>query len=334
MEERGKVKFRFVESLELDTYWNLALENRLFDECGDDEFILYLWRSRNAVVVGRNQNAYSECNLKFMKQAGIQVTRRFTGGGAVFQDLGNTNFAFVMPRHSYNLPYQFNLITEALKSLSISAEFSGRNDILVEGKKISGSAFYYSKDKAFHHGTLLINSDLTRLTKCLNPSESKLASKAITSVKSRVVNLKEHNEELDHKMVKRALHEIWCIKAGCKVPIEQYSRYNLNIGELYNKYSSWDWIFGQPSEFNVSFSRRFAWGEAQFGLQIMKGRIREINLFSDAMYPNLVNLIKKSLIGKKYTIDGIFYALPQNILKDKRRQQILNDISALIGENI
>lgn len=328
------MKFRFVESLELDTHWNLALENKIFDECRDDEFILYLWRSRNAVVVGRSQNVYSECNLEFMNQAGIQIARRFTGGGAVFQDLGNTNFAFVMPRRLYDLPYQFDLITEALKDLSINAEFSGRNDILVAGKKISGSAFYHSKDKAFHHGTLLINSDLTRLTKCLNPSESKLASKAITSVKSRVVNLKDYNKELDHKMVKRALHEMWCIKAGYRIPIEQYSRYNLNIDELYNKYSSWDWIFEKPPEFNVSFGRRFSWGEMQFSFQIMKGRIREINLSSDSMHPNLIDLIKKSLTGKKYTIDGIFYALPQNILKDKRQQEILNDISALIRENI
>jgi len=127
---------------------------------------------------------------------------------------------------------------------------------------------------------------------------------------------------------------MWCIKAGYRIPIEQYSRGNLDIDELYNRYSSQSWIFEKPSEFDVSYGRRFPWGEMQFRFQIMKGRIRKINLSSDSMYPNLIDLIKKSLTGKRYTIDGIFYALPQNILKDKGQQQILNDISALIRESI
>ena len=174
-----------------DPYENLALEEALLNRVGEGELILYLWQNERTVVIGKNQNPWKECRTALLAEEGGHLARRLSGGGAVFHDLGNLNFTFLMPAQDYDLPRQLTVIQRACRSLGIPAERSGRNDLLADGRKFSGNAFYKHNGKAYHHGTLMVDVDLDRVQRYLSPSKAKLAAKGVESVRSRVVNLRE-----------------------------------------------------------------------------------------------------------------------------------------------
>ena len=178
-------------SRSFDPYENLALEEALLNRVGEGELILYLWQNERTVVIGKNQNPWKECRTALLAEEGGHLARRLSGGGAVFHDLGNLNFTFLMPAQDYDLPRQLTVIQRACRSLGIPAERSGRNDLLADGRKFSGNAFYKHNGKAYHHGTLMVDVDLDRVQRYLSPSKAKLAAKGVESVRSRVVNLRE-----------------------------------------------------------------------------------------------------------------------------------------------
>ncbi len=178
-------------SRSFDPYENLALEEALLNRVGEGELILYLWQNERTVVIGRNQNPWKECRTALLAEEGGCLARRLSGGGAVFHDLGNLNFTFVMPAEDYDLPRQLTVIERACRSLGIPAERSGRNDLLADGRKFSGNAFYKHNGKAYHHGTLMVDVDMEMVQRYLSPSKAKLAAKGVDSVRSRVVNLRE-----------------------------------------------------------------------------------------------------------------------------------------------
>ncbi|EQB89505.1 hypothetical protein M918_03045 [Clostridium sp. BL8] len=182
-------KTRVVVSKSFDPYFNLALEELLLNKVEREEVILYLWQNEKTVVIGRNQNPWKECNLELLSRVNGKVARRLSGGGAVYHDLGNLNFTFLMREENEDLSKQLGVIIRALKELGIEAVFSGRNDILVDNKKISGNAFYREENKYYHHGTLLFDVDMEILPKILTPSIEKLQSKGIDSVKRQSYKL-------------------------------------------------------------------------------------------------------------------------------------------------
>ena len=160
-------------SSQTNAYYNLAVEKLLLS-ANLTAPLLFLWQSQNAVVIGAHQNPYAECNLTKMNEDAVQLTRRISGGGAVYHDLGNLNFCFVAPKELYSEKKQTQLIVKALSTLGVIAEISGRNDITVNGFKISGNAYYRGNLNCLHHGTLLISSDLNRLIAYLAPPKEKL----------------------------------------------------------------------------------------------------------------------------------------------------------------
>lgn len=180
-------------------YLNLAIEDHIFKNMRPDEQILYLWRNDNTVVIGRFQNPWVECRVKEIEHDGVFLARRQSGGGAVYHDLGNTNFTFFSPKTQYDKERNIKIIIDSLDRFGIDASMSGRNDILVDGKKVSGSAFKLTASKAFHHGTLLVNTDLDNLEYYLTPDREKLESKGIASIRSRVVNLADINPRVNHE---------------------------------------------------------------------------------------------------------------------------------------
>lgn len=189
----------------VDPVENLATEYRLLHEVGEDELILFLWQNDKTVVIGHNQDMEAEVNLEALQNIGGQCVRRKSGGGAVYHDMGNLNFTFLAKRHNYDEPRQTQIILDAIRSLGLNAEKTGRNDLLIDGKKFSGHSYYKEKDACFHNGTILVNTDFFVLEKVLTPSKEKLDSHGIKSVRSRVVNLQSLNPSITIDKVKTAL---------------------------------------------------------------------------------------------------------------------------------
>ena len=188
-----------------DPYENLALEEALLSRVGEGELILYLWQNERTVVIGKNQNPWKECRTALLAEEGGHLARRLSGGGAVFHDLGNLNFTFLMPEAEYALSRQLSVIELACRSLGVPVQRSGRNDLLADGRKFSGNAFYHHLGRAYHHGTLMVDVDLDRVQRYLSPSKAKLAAKGVDSVRSRVVNLKEFVPDLTVQRLADAL---------------------------------------------------------------------------------------------------------------------------------
>lgn len=285
------------ESKSNDPYFNLAIEQHLLEAAGE-KCILYLWQNENTVVIGRNQNPWKECKTALLQQEGGHLARRLSGGGAVFHDLGNLNFTFLLPQADYDLERQLTVVCRAVRGLGISAELSGRNDILAEGRKFSGNAFYKNGRQAYHHGTLLVDADMAKLSRYLNPSKAKLQAKGVDSVRSRVINLRELNPEVTVEGLKDGLKTAF--REGYDLPLQTLTDADLDperIRELHRRNQSWDWNYGQKLPFSVECEERFDWGTVQLQLQIEGGIIRDAKIYSDAMNWELIPKWEQLLRG-------------------------------------
>ena len=317
------------ESLGTDPYQNIATEKFLLENVGAGECILYLWQNKNTVVIGRNQNAWAECRTALLEEEGGKLARRLSGGGAVFHDMGNLNFTFLMRDEDYDLDRQFDVILHAVRSLGISAEKSGRNDLLAEGFKFSGNAFYHSQGHAYHHGTLLVDADMEKLGRYLTPPKAKLEAKGVKSVRSRVTNLKALCPTLTIDGLKEQLKvafgkvygltpEVLTLKDKDQAAIE------ISAKEL----SDWQWCYGPKLPFSVSFDARFDWGCIDIQLQIESGTIAAAYVFSDAMDWALPAKIQTALTGCRFVLKDISTALSGQI----DDQQIVWDICQLMEQ--
>ena len=204
------MKTAYIESNSFDPWLNLSIEEYLLDNYARDNAVLYLWQNAHTVVIGRNQNAWRECRIENLERDGGKLARRLSGGGAVYHDLGNLNFTFLLPRLEYNLHRQLAVIVDAVKGLGIEANFSGRNDILAEGKKFSGNAFYHGRQASYHHGTVLIDVDMSRLSMYLNVSKAKMESKGVRSVASSGESERSQtrSNDRDNERAMRWLYEV------------------------------------------------------------------------------------------------------------------------------
>lgn len=292
------VKLSIIRSASTDPYYNLALEEHLLDIVGEDEVILYLWQNDHTVVIGRNQNPWAECRTALLQQELGHLARRLSGGGAVYHDLGNLNFTFLCREHHYNIKKQLSVIQRAAALAGIHAEFSGRNDLLAEGKKFSGNAFFHSKGHCYHHGTLLICTDVERMQRYLSPPKAKLESKGVSSVRSRVVNLQSLSPTLTcegmQQMMSQAFGEIY----GATVrPLTLQPEDLPAISELRCKYDNADWLYGRPFPFTCSIEGRLEIGSVQLQLQVKNGVIEDLQVFTDAMDDQLAPALCNALRG-------------------------------------
>jgi len=293
------MRTRLVLATGYDPWENLALEELLLNSVSPDEIVLYLWQNQHTVVVGRNQNAWRECHVDRLQQDGGKLARRLSGGGAVYHDLGNLNFTFLMPRGTYDLHRQLGVILHAARAVGVEAEFSGRNDILAEGRKFSGNAFYHGQNSSYHHGTILLDVDLSVLGNYLNVPVQKMTSKGVASVKARVINLNELVPTLSVDMMKEALIKSFSEEYGGEG--ESYTLANYKDTDqfraLYAKYSSWDWQLGNSPRFDVTYETRFPWGGIELGLTVKNGMVSQAKIYSDAMEADLILALAESLLG-------------------------------------
>lgn len=285
-----------------DPWPNLSLEELLLDRVADDEAILYLWQNQHTVVVGRHQNAWRECHAEKLEADGGKLARRLSGGGAVYHDLGNLNFTFIMPKPAYDLHRQLKVILGAARAVGVDAEFSGRNDILAEGRKFSGNAFYHGRRASYHHGTILIDVDMTVLQNYLNVPQQKMAAKGVTSVKSRVINLRELVPTLTIDEMKQAMMQAFVAEYGGPGALIDMAELQQSpeARALYEKYSSWEWRLGKSPSFDITLETRFPWGGIELGLMVEGGVIQSARIYSDAMESELIEPMAHSLEGLAY----------------------------------
>ena len=299
---------------------NLATEEWIFHNLDPSQQVLFLWRNDNTVVIGRNQNPWSECNLIQMKNENVHLARRTSGGGAVYHDLGNTNFTFLSPKESYKRENNVQIIFDALSKFGIQGEASGRNDLLLafpDGpRKFSGSAYREKKDRAFHHGTLLINANLTRLSNFLTPNPKKLQAKGKESVRSRVANLCELNSTVNHEVVCQEIVSSFEKFYGSSAEIEHLNleslKKNPELNAQYETLSSWDWLYGSTLEFTHKMDDYLELGFFDVHFLVNDCIIQDLQIFTDCLYPQLTEELRGLLLNQPYrcnTIHGAFSEL-------------------------
>lgn len=325
---------QYIQSRNFDPYANLALEEYLMQNCGKNQCILYLWQNKKTVVIGRNQNPWKECCISNLIKDGGTVARRLSGGGAVYHDTGNLNFTFLVRKNNYNIPRQLDVIINAVRRLGIDAKRSGRNDILTGSKKFSGNAFYQSGDFCYHHGTIMVDVDTEALSRYLNVPLDKLKAKGVASVKSRVINLKKLNSTIDIDTLKKcmisAFEYVYKMKSS---PIDESNFDTKALDNAEKTFSSWDWIYGTNPSFENEFSYRFEWGGVDIHINIKKGFIKNVIIYSDCLDTDFIPELENVLTDIKYEKTDICYALcgyASNYTSGSSRHKMILDIEERI----
>ncbi|TVR71065.1 MAG: lipoate--protein ligase [Spirochaetaceae bacterium] len=305
-----------------DPRFNLATEDWIFREMAAHTHVLLLWRNSRCVVIGRHQNPWVECDLELMRAEGVPAARRQSGGGAVYHDPGNTNFTFLSPTPEYSRDRNFGIVLRALRTLGIEAFRSGRNDILVstggEDRKISGNAFKHTRERSFHHGTLLVEADLDRLGRYLTPASQRLEARGTRSVPSPVVNLREIDPRLSHERICRALSEAFLEEFAAPEPRDppEYLDGEVltaipSLREYYEKMRAWEWIYGMTPEFVHSFSPDPA---ITLDIRVREGVIVAVVVHSvQPEEDGLGRLLERGLSGLRYDGATIAAALPGSV---------------------
>lgn len=311
----------------VDPYHNIATEKYLLEKGQPSSCILYLWQNAHTVVIGRNQNAWAECRTSQLEQEGGHLARRLSGGGAVYHDLGNLNFTFLMDEADYDVDKQLSVIQTACATLGIQAVKSGRNDLLAEGCKFSGNAFYHRQGRAYHHGTLLVDADIEKLGRYLTPPKAKLEAKGVASVRSRVTNLKSLCPALTCETLADALVDAFGKVYGLvpqALTLEEAAQGQIREDE--KTLSTWQWLYGRQLPFTFSCEEKFDWGHIRLQLQVESGTILHAEVYSDAMDWLLPERIATALTGCRFVASDLEKVLSGD--------PVHTDILSLLKKNI
>ena len=301
----------------MDLYWNdrtdpaynLALEEIMAAQA-DAPFVM-LWRNRPAVILGRNQNAYAEFDSAFAREHGIAAVRRMTGGGAVYHDPGNLNytiFSFGTDEDGRFTDFASfaGPVLDALRSLGVDAVFSGRNDILVGGRKVSGSAKRIHDGRVLFHGTLLFDADLEAMTAVLTPPQAKIEAKGVSSVRARVANLKEFLPDMDREAFRLALQRELLKLSGTDAPRpipDNWMREAERTAD--ERYRSWEWTFGASPDFTFTRTKRFPCGTVTAHLNVHRGVIQGAEFTGDFFGVSPVSELAEALSGCPHRAESL-----------------------------
>jgi len=303
-----------------DASVNLALEEYCVRNLDfrEESYVLFYINSPS-VIIGKHQNTVEEVNEEYVKKNNIQIVRRISGGGAVYHDLGNLNFSF-LTKHADNSVNNFRKFTQPivdiLRKLGIKAELSGRNDIVVEDRKISGNAQFTNLKTMFSHGTLLFDSNLDDVVRALNVRTDKIESKGIKSIRSRVANITEFLKEI-HKNQKFSIYDFKneiiseLFKDYSEIPVVEIS--DTQWKEIYKlseeKYKIWDWNYGRSPEFNIRKIKRFEFGQIDARINVKDGKVKNIKFFGDYLGFSDNEDIERILTDIKYEENNFINAL-------------------------
>ena len=285
---------------------NLAIEEYALKHLDLDDSYLLFYINQPSIIIGKNQNTIEEINKEYVEENNIIVVRRLSGGGAVYHDLGNLNYSFITKDDGesfHNYKKFTEPVVEALKELGVNAELSGRNDLVVGERKISGNAQFATKGRMFSHGTLMLSSEIENVVSALKVKEDKIKSKGIKSIRSRVANISEFlTEPLTMEEFRQKLLEH--IFGGLE-NVQQYEwtdedwKKIMEISE--ERYQQWDWNYGKSPKFNIQHSHRFPVGQIDVRLEVAKGKIEECKIFGDFFGVGAVEEIEQQLVGVKFS---------------------------------
>lgn len=293
----------YIANESLDPHYNLAFEEYVLKELDPEESYVLLWQNAPSVIIGRFQNTLEEINVDYIRKNNIYVVRRNTGGGAVYHDLGNLNFSFIEKNDENEIDFSrfTERIAKVLAQMGVTVEFSGRNDITIDGKKFSGNAQYQYRGKTLHHGTILYNSNLEHVQAALKVKTEKIESKGVKSVRSRVTNIIDY---LPTKPPLKAFQNMLLEYLFQPEPVSEYVLSEVDqarIKELMaEKYLTWEWNHGSAPAFNIIKSGRFLCGGIEVYLSVEKGRIKSCKIYGD-FFSNLdINILEQKLQGLRY----------------------------------
>jgi lipoate-protein ligase A len=316
----------YIESTSTDPYYNLALEEYVFEQMDKGQAYFMLWQNENTIVVGKYQNTAEEVNREFADAMGIRVVRRLSGGGAVYHDKGNLNFTFITDKEDlsrFNFQVFVTPVIDALGKLGVKAEFTGRNDLVIEGKKFSGNSQYAKGGRLLHHGCIMLDSDLEKVNGALRVRDAKFISKSVKSVRSRVTTINEHAprkismEEFKDTLKKEVL---------ASNDIEEY---HLTVQDqaaisklMHEKYKTWEWNYGFYKKYSIRREEKFDSGLVTVDMDVKHGVITDIRLSGDFFGRGDIGELEKQLTG--VTLDEHLTAK----LAELKVEQYIHGVSA------
>lgn len=300
--------------------YNMAMEDLIINYLPEDDYLTFYIHDPS-IIIGRHQNTLEEINEEYVREKGIHIQRRLSGGGAVYHDHGNLNFSFIV-RGSRDDVNHFDVLTlpviKTLEKLGVKAELSGRNDILIDGKKFSGNAQYFHNGRLLQHGTIMLNSEMSELAHALKVKPIKIESKGVKSVRSRVTNIMDYLE--DKTLTVEQFKGLLLETIGEIYPLEEYvlteeekAIHNRLVEE---KFKTWEWNYGKSPKFNVSKMEKFPSGIIDVRIDVEEGLIEDIKIYGDFFVREDISTLEDKLRGVKYTKEDVLKALENVNIQD------------------
>lgn len=309
-------KLSYLNLYTTDPAWNLAAEQYVFDALPRDRTYFMLWQNDNAIIIGKHQNAAAEINQQFVRENGVRVVRRLSGGGAVYHDMGNLNFTFIADAgdmESINFKLFCQPVVAALAALGVTAEVNGRNDMTIDGQKFSGNSQYLKEGRVMHHGTIMFDSDLDRVAQALHVDQEKIAAKGVVSVRSRVTTVRQH---MPHPVELEEFRRVLLDNILAQQPGEEYiftEADKVQIARLREqRYATWEWNYGQSRECEMTKKKRFpACGGVETHLSTDHGVIEHIAFTGDFFSVVEPEVLAEKLVGVRLEEQNLREALAQ-----------------------
>jgi len=324
---------KYLQNNSIDPHFNMAFDEFCLEQLKADEPVFYLWQNRPSVIIGLNQSAYAEVNLPYLREKGILLARRVTGGGAVYHDLQNLNYTITGRIRDLETDYPAYLETmaSALCTLGVPAEISGRNDILVDGRKCSGYAKRVSKDRLMIHGTLMYDVDIDTLTQVLATPGSKLSAAGISSVRSRVANLKAYLPQFEDIHAFQAALQALLAGADGEIRLTETQRAQIEA-DAAAKFRTWEWIYGHSPVAAFRVGKKFACGRVEAAFSLKAGCIDGLRFSGDFLGNLPPDRIAASLQGCRFTREAVFTVLSKEPVENCFDRLSAEELAALLLE--
>lgn len=307
---------RYINYLGTDAYQNIAMDSWLLYNLKPKEPVFTLWQNKKAVIVGQNQNTFGEINQEYVDKEGVQVVRRMSGGGAVYHDLGNICFTFFVPVESsseVNFKQFVEPMYDALHAIGIDAKITGRNDLEVDGKKVSGNAQRYAGGYLMHHGTLMWDTDVEAMVRSLNVADEKFISKAAKSVRARVGNIKNYAPEGQTLEGFMEALRYYLTNEGKDSELVLTDDQIADIKRWRDeRFSTWEWNYGKSPEFDFMNHAKYDGGSIDVKANVKEGKIQDIDFTGDFLGVRDWREIKDKFIGQVFSPEAILKVLESN----------------------